>query len=188
MTDTTRRRPSPRRALLAAAAIAASVTAVLTAPGSAVAGGLEPLLVAPYERVEINDANVMGLLPEGRQNFVVSEPASFEEDIEAAKQRPANGIRPNSISSSVAREDGMTTLVYGAWRLDEIPSEIVVYPEGEDWGYGAQLVVLEDEPGWGTYYFDASRYQDERLGELTIVAYDENHEVFDEIEIDRPWF
>lgn len=142
-------------------------------------GGIELREVEPYEPVEITEDAWMGLLPEGEQNYVVSPPAAFDESVEAAKGYPGTQLRPDSISSGYAAEDGRTTHITGAWRLDEAPSEIVV--DVGDFGYAAQLLALPGEPGWGTYYLDATAY--ELPDEVTVVAYDENGEVFDTVEL-----
>ncbi|MFD5316800.1 hypothetical protein [Streptomyces sp. NPDC127098] len=175
----------PRRALLAAAAIASA--AVLAVPGTASAGGNGVLEVAPYEAVEIDDQHLMALLPEGRQNYVVSHPDYFTESLEQARQQVGAGIRPDSISVGTQRVDGETILVHGAWRLDERPSEIVIVPEGvEGWGYVAQPVTLEGDPGWGAYYASADTFGGDLPESFTVVAYDQDHEPFDEIEV-TPW-
>ena len=184
MTGSTRFSPA-RRSLVAAACVASA--AVLAMPGTATAGGNGVLEVAPYEAVTIDEEHVIGLLPEGRQNYVISHPDGFDEAVEQARHQVGDDIRRNSISAGVESVDGETTLVHGAWRLDEKPSEIVIVPEGvTDWGYATQPVTLEDEPGWGAYYASADTFGGDLPERFTVVAYDENHEVFDEIEI-TPW-
>ncbi|WP_062212919.1 hypothetical protein [Streptomyces sp. NBRC 109706] len=170
-----------RRALLTGAAAAAAMVVLL--PQGAQAGGMDLIEVEPYERVEINDAYVMGLLPEGDQNYVVSSPEWFDEDIEAAKGYPGSSILPNSIGVGVHGEDGEIVLVEGVWRLDEGVPFIAVVPEGQDWGYGAQPVALEDEDGWGTFYFDPSAWDIEGVSAYTITATDTDGRVFDEVEV-----
>ncbi|MFE1360863.1 hypothetical protein [Streptomyces harbinensis] len=170
-----------RRTLLTGAATAAALVVLL--PQTAQAGGMDVIEVQPYERVEINDQWVMGLLPEGNQNYVVSSPASFDAHIEAAKNYPGSDILPDSISAGVYGEDGEIHLLEGSWRLADGVPFIQVTPEGQDWGYGAQPVVLEDEEGWGTYYFDPAVWQIEGVDTYTITASDADGEVFDEIEV-----
>ncbi|MFE0691293.1 hypothetical protein ACWGNE_26755 [Streptomyces xiamenensis] len=170
-----------RRALLTGAATTAAL--VVLFPQAAQAGGMDPVEVLPYERVVINDQFVMGLLPEGEQNYVVSSPDSFDEDVEAAKGYPGTSINPNSISAGVYGVDGEIILLEGAWRLDEGVPFIAVTPEGQDWGYGAQPVVLEEADGWGTYYFDPARWAVDGVDTYTITASGPDGEVFDEIEV-----
>ncbi|WP_052847631.1 hypothetical protein [Streptomyces avicenniae] len=175
------------RTLHRALLVGASATAafLLTTTGSAVAGDLEPLEVQPYTAVPIDDGTVMGLLTEGAQNYVVSDPAYFDEAIETARDLTGDSLLPDSISVGTSVEDGETQLVTGAWRLAEIPDAIIIVPEGADWGFAAQIVHLPGAPGWGTYYFDA----DTEGGHsglptaYTVVAYDADGEVFDEVEV-----
>ncbi|MDT0270654.1 hypothetical protein RM844_30715 [Streptomyces sp. DSM 44915] len=170
-----------KRALLTSAASAAALVVLL--PGGAQAGGMDLIETQPYEPVVINDDFVMGLLPEGEQNYVVSTPGSFDADIEAAKGYPGSNILPNSISAGVYGSDGEIILLEGSWRLDEGVPFIAVTPEGQDWGYGAQPVALEDEDGWGTYYFDPAAWEIAGVDSYTITASDADGQVFDEIEV-----
>ncbi|MFD7512561.1 hypothetical protein ACFV5N_24925 [Streptomyces sp. NPDC059853] len=170
-----------RRTLLTGAATAAALVVLLPQP--ALAGGMDVIEVRAYEPVAINDQWVMGLLPEGNQNYVVSSPASFEADLDAARNYPGSDIRPESISAGVYGEDGEIVLVEGSWRLAGGVPFIEVTPEGQDWGYGAQPVVLEDGEGWGTYYFDPAAWPLEGVGTYTVTASDADGHVFDEIEV-----
>ncbi|ARQ71042.1 hypothetical protein [Streptomyces marincola] len=170
-----------KRALFTGAAATAALVVLL--PQGAQAGGMDLVEVAPYERVEINDDFVMGLLPEGEQNYVVSSPASFDENVEAAKQYPGSSIRPNSLGAGIHGQDGEIVLVEGVWRLDEGVPHIAVTPEGQDWGYGAQPVALEDENGWGAFYFDPAAWEIDGVDSYTITASDEDGEVFSELEV-----
>ncbi|ONK12976.1 hypothetical protein [Streptomyces sp. MP131-18] len=170
-----------RRAVLTGAAAAAAMVVLL--PQGAQAGGMDLIEAQPYERVEINDSFVMGLLPEGNQNYVVSSPEQFDESVEAAKQYPGSNIRPNSISAGMYGEDGEIVLIEGAWRLDEGVPFISVTPEGQDWGYGAHPVALENEDGWGTFYFDPTHWEIEGVDTYTITASNGYGEVFSELEV-----
>ncbi|TDC26494.1 hypothetical protein E1265_04200 [Streptomyces sp. 8K308] len=172
--------PTLKRALFSGAAAAAIVVLL---PQGAQAGGMDLIEVRPYERVVINDDFVMGLLPEGDQNYVVSSPEYFDEDIEAAKHYPGSGIRPNSVGAGIYGEDGEITLIEGVWRLDEGVPFIAVTPEGQDWGYGAQPVALKNEDGWGTFYFDPARWEIDGVDTYTITATDADGEVFSEFEV-----
>ncbi|MFI7274301.1 hypothetical protein [Streptomyces sp. NPDC049879] len=155
------------------------------APGTALGGGLEPLEVQPYAAVPIDDETVMGLLPEGAQNYVIADPASFADAVDHARGLPGEGLGRDSISVGTSVEQGETRLVYGAWRLDGVPAAVVIVPEGADWGFAAQIVHLPGEPGWGTYYFDAdTEGGDSGLpGSYTVVAHDAAGDVFDEVEV-----
>ncbi|UED87463.1 hypothetical protein [Streptomyces profundus] len=170
-----------RRAVLAGTAAAAAMVVLL--PQGAQAGGMDLIEVDPYEAVVINDAFVMGLLPEGDQNYVVSSPDSFDENVEAAKGFPGSQILPDSIGVGVYGEDDEIILIEGVWRLDEGVPFITVTPEGQDWGYGAQPVALEDEDGWGTFYFDPAAWDVVGVDSYTITASDADGEVFDELEV-----
>ncbi|TDC26492.1 hypothetical protein E1265_04190 [Streptomyces sp. 8K308] len=147
--------------------------------------GVAPVEVRPYERIVINDDVVMGLLPEGDQNYVVSSPEYFDEDIEAAKHYPGNNINPDSISAGYREDAGAVLLVEGAWRLDGTPSRIVVAPEGQGVTYPATVVTLAGESGWGVYYLDVSHHPDFAL-DFRVIAYDANGEVIAETSVTDP--
>jgi hypothetical protein len=170
-----------KRTLLTGAAAAAAMVVLL--PQGAQAGGMDLIETRPYERVVINDDFVMGLLPEGDQNYVVSTPESFDADVEAAKQYPGSSIRPNSVGAGIYGEDDEIVLIEGVWRLDEGVPFIAVTPEGQDWGYGAQPVALKNEDGWGTFYFDPAAWEIEGVDTYTITASDADGEVFSEFEV-----
>mgnify|MGYP001265993016 CR=1 FL=1 len=170
-----------RRTLSAGAAATAAM--VVLFPQAAQAGGIDPIVVDPYEPVVVNDRFVMGLLPEGEQNYVVSTPEDFAEDIEAAKDYPGSTILPNSVATGLYGEDDVIVLVEGVWRLDEGVPQIVVAPEGDPLSYGAQTVTLRNEDGWGTFYFDPSAWEAVATDTYTITAYDTDGEVFSEYEV-----
>ncbi|ONK12978.1 hypothetical protein [Streptomyces sp. MP131-18] len=138
--------------------------------------------VQPYERVVINDSFVMGLLPEGNQNYVVSFPEQFDEDVEAAKQYPGSNINPDSLSAGYRAEADVVELVEGSWRLDRTPARIEIAPDGQDVTYPATVVTLAGEPGWGTYYLDVGHHPAFTLG-FRVIAYDTTGEVLAEIPV-----
>ncbi|WP_129843501.1 hypothetical protein [Streptomyces sp. RFCAC02] len=142
-------------------------------------GGGAPVEVRPYEPVAISDRLVMGLLPEGDHNYVISAPEDFAEDIEAARLLPGNNLRPGSVSTGVSGDRGAASLIEGAWHLDRRPARIMIIPVGRDTAYPATVVALAGEPDWGAYFFDASRYPDFPL-DFRVVAYDENGTVLAE--------
>ncbi|MFE6281038.1 hypothetical protein [Streptomyces sp. NPDC057877] len=196
-------RPLTRRrvALASGAAVALLLTAVgsatagqaehaskpsaASAPrsGAVVLGGLEVKVVAPYEPVDINADLQMGLLPTGRQNYVISSPDTFAEAVEAAKGYVGDDIRPDSISLGVDTEQGEVTLISGAWRLAGTPRDITV-SFGKDIDYAAQLVRLPGRPGWGTFYLD-TRGQD-LPDTFTVTARDQAGKVFATLK-HEPW-
>ncbi len=135
--------------------------------------------------MEINDDFVMGLLPEGDQNYVVSSPEGFRAGIEAAKNYPGSNIEPGSISAGHYADDGTTVLVEGAWQLDGTPARIAIEPEGQDAAHPATVVTLAGEPGWGAYYFDATRHPGLTAG-FRVVAYDANGEAMAETRVAAP--
>jgi hypothetical protein len=146
-----------------------------------VRGGLELRVVRPYESFPVGAGAVMGLLPVGEQNYVVSAPEAFDESVAQAREYVGDQLRPDSLSAGVQSENGEEQLIYGAWRLAEAPREIVIVPEGADWGYGAQLVTLPGQPGWGTYHLDVTGI--ELPDSYTVVGYDADGQVFHEIGI-----
>ncbi|MBB1243748.1 hypothetical protein GL263_09280 [Streptomyces durbertensis] len=150
-----------------------------------VRGGLEVRVVKPYQPLEINEETRLGLLPQGRQNYVVSHPDSFAKNVEYAKGLVGDDIRPRSMSLGVQSENGEVTLITGAWRLTEAPREISVRFEGDNFGYAAQIVQLPGKPGWGAYYFDPKAWGLEKKA-FTVEGVDRKGKVFDTLE-HRPW-
>jgi hypothetical protein len=153
-------------------------------PHGAVSDG--PVEVRPYERVVISDEAVLGLLPEGNQNYVVSTPELFDADIEAARQYPGSNIDPRSIGAGYRADAGRIGLIDGVWRLDGTPPRIVIVSEGQDVAHPATVVTLTGQPGWGVYYFDASRHPDFTL-DFRVIAYDANGEAIAETQVTGPW-
>ncbi|GAB3655425.1 hypothetical protein [Streptomyces sparsus] len=151
--------------------------------GLAVLGGLEVKVVEPYEPVDINDDLQMGLLPTGKQNYVITSPDRFAAEIEAAKAYVGDNIRPDSISLSVYSEQGEPTLISGAWRLADTPRDVTV-SFGHNIDYAAQIVQLPGKPGWGTFYLDV---QDQGLPDtFSVTAYDKAGNAFASID-HEPW-
>lgn len=151
-----------------------------SSPAPSVKGGLEPVELAPYEPLNVTDDTQLGMLPEGKQNYVLAPREQFEQRVEDAKSRPGNGLAPDSLSLRTHADAGDVQLVAGAWRHGEIPSQIIVSREGEDFGYAAQIVHLPGESEWGTYYLDTTELPD--LDGFTVTAYDQDNNAFHERE------
>ncbi|MBW1598280.1 hypothetical protein [Streptomyces sp. JJ38] len=177
--------PAPTRAQAAAEAGAPEDAPALENAGSGLKplGGLEVKVVEPYEPVDIGEDWQMGLLPTGKQNYVVSPAESYAANVEAAKGYVGSDIRPDSISVGVYSESGEVQIIDGAWRLDETPREITV-SFGGNVDYTAQIVRLPGKPGWGAYYLDL-RGQ-ELPNTFTVIAKDADGEVFDTMDVE-PW-
>ncbi|MEW2635561.1 hypothetical protein AB0903_28980 [Streptomyces sp. NPDC048389] len=113
-----------------------------------------PRVVQPYEPVEMGQGARMGLLPQGRQNYVVAWGDDFAESVARSKKYVGDSIRPNSLSGGLYT-DGDDALFTGAFRSDVVPARITVRvgngPEQE-----AGVLRLPGDPGWGTYYLDAA--------------------------------
>ncbi|QIP86424.1 hypothetical protein GLX30_23055 [Streptomyces sp. Tu 2975] len=112
-----------------------------------------PRVVRPYQPVEIGQGAKMGLLPQGRQNYVVAW-EDFEGSVERAKAYVGDSIRPNSLSGGL-QTDGDDALFSGAFRTDTVPARITVRV-GTGPEQAAGMLMLPGEPGWGTYYLDAA--------------------------------
>lgn len=127
-----------------------------------------PRVVRPYQPVDIGRGAKMGLLPEGRQNYVVSYD-DFAADVEEAKKYPGSSIRPNSLSGGIGTE-GDDILFTGAYRTDTVPARTTVRigkgPETD-----AAMLRLPGRPGWGTYYLDRPGAGPWREP-VTVTAYD----------------
>ncbi|MFF2375608.1 hypothetical protein ACFVUW_14630 [Streptomyces xiamenensis] len=172
-------RPSPGDAPGTGAPPAATGRGPL--PGEAAGGEL--LEVEPYEPVVINDEYVLGLLPEGRQNYVIASPGQFASSLETAKGPIGDNIGADRISAGYSGEAGEVTLVKGSWRLAETPSRIVIVPQGGTGSHPATLVTLKGAPGWGVYYLDVADVPGLSQG-FRVVAHDADGEVFDEFVVD----
>ncbi|MEU0114680.1 hypothetical protein ABZ137_13350 [Streptomyces bobili] len=122
-------------------------------PGRAPAAATGPRVVRPYAPVEIGQGAKMGLLPEGRQNYVVAWD-DYEEAVEQAKNLAGDSIRPNSISAGMG-VDGDDVLFTGAFRTDTVPARITLRI-GAGSEVEAGMLRLPGTPGWGTYYYDAA--------------------------------
>jgi hypothetical protein len=112
-----------------------------------------PRVVQPYQPVEIGQGAKMGLLPQGRQNYVVAW-EDFEGSVERAKAYVGDSIRPNSLSGGL-QTDGDDALFTGAFRTDTVPARITVRV-GTGAEQAAGMLMLPGEPGWGTYHLDAA--------------------------------
>ncbi|MFP8883202.1 hypothetical protein [Streptomyces mangrovi] len=126
-------------------------------------------VVRPYEPVGIGRGALMGLLPEGRQNHVVSwgGPEAFREDVEHAKGIVGDSIRPGGLSFGHSSTPEGAVLYTGAFRTETEPARITVTAGGRTWEAG--MVRLPGDPGWGAYHVDAGRTG---LGtRVTVTAY-----------------
>ncbi|WP_143663347.1 hypothetical protein [Streptomyces bobili] len=161
-TDTGNRREA------AAGETAGTEAAGVRLPGRAAAAATGPRVVRPYVPVEIGQGAKMGLLPEGRQNYVVAWD-DYEEAVEQARSLAGDSIRPNSISGGMG-VDGDDVLFTGAFRTDTVPARITLRigagPEVE-----AGMLRLPGTPGWGTYYYDAAG-EGRPQGTVEVTAYD----------------
>lgn len=106
--------------------------------------------VRPYEQVPIGHGLRMALLPEGRQNYVVGQ-GDLTRPIELARTHTGgDGLNLGGISAgtnTVARGVVFT----GAFRTRTAPARVVVQA-GNGTPHEAQLLVLQGDPGWGTYH------------------------------------
>ncbi|MGW1542189.1 hypothetical protein ACWCPM_18470 [Streptomyces sp. NPDC002309] len=136
-------------------------------PARADAASTGPRVVRPYQPVEIGQGAKMGLLPEGKQNYVVAY-GDFEEAVEQAKNYVGDDIRPDSLSGGMG-VDGDDVLFTGAFRTDKVPARITLRP-----GTGAEveagMLRLPGRSGWGTYYYDAAG-TGRPSGTVTVTAY-----------------
>ncbi|MDG9702720.1 hypothetical protein QC029_10755 [Streptomyces sp. DH37] len=114
-------------------------------------------VVEPYEPVEIGRGALLGLLPEGRQNYVVAwgGPEDFRESVERARGVVGDSIRPGGLSLGYQHSPERGTLYTGAFRTDTEPARITVRADGRT--REAQMVRLPGDPGWGVYHVDAGR-------------------------------
>ncbi|HZG02283.1 MAG TPA: hypothetical protein VE546_01685 [Streptomyces sp.] len=133
------------------------------APSSAVR------VVRPYEPVGIGQGALLGLLPEGEQNYVVAwdGPEDFREQIEHARHLTGDNIRPDSIACNYSSSE-RGTLYTGTFRTDTEPARITVEAAGRTWE--AEMVRLAGDPGWGAYHVDAGR-TGIGDGSITVTAY-----------------
>ncbi|WP_331450632.1 hypothetical protein [Streptomyces prasinus] len=118
-----------------------------TPPAASRAAG--PRVVRPYQPVEIGRDAKMGLLPEGRQNYVVAR-EDYAGSVERAKGYAGDSIRPESLSGGLHTE-GDDALYTGAFRTGTVPARVTLRIDG-----GAEveagMLRLPGDPGWGTYH------------------------------------
>ncbi|WP_461030666.1 hypothetical protein, partial [Streptomyces sparsus] len=139
-------------------------------------------IVDPYEPVTLTPELRLGLLPEGRQNYVIAEAEQFPEALEHARAMGlGDSLRPRSISTGYdsTDRDGIQR-IEGAWRLPEPPRRIVVTVAGAE--RRAELFTLPGDPGWGVYHLDTTGLP--RFTSFTITARDHEGEVFATRDID----
>ncbi|MFI8307580.1 hypothetical protein ACIF80_30030 [Streptomyces sp. NPDC085927] len=143
---------------------AAAVRASAAPAASRTAG---PRVVQPYQPVEIGQGATMGLLPEGRQNYVVAW-EDYAGSVERAKGYAGDSIRPDSLSGGLHTE-GDDALYTGAFRTGTVPARITLRIDG-----GAEveagMLRLPGDPGWGTYHYDAAGTGAPRES-VTVTAY-----------------
>ncbi|HZG02281.1 MAG TPA: hypothetical protein VE546_01675 [Streptomyces sp.] len=142
-------------------------------------------VVRPYEPVEIGQGALMGLLPEGRQNYVVAwgGPEDFREQVEQARQYAGDDLRPNTVSGGISSSPEHGVLFTGAFRTDVVPGRITVRTAGGT--FDASMLRLPGNPGWGTYYLDAGR-TDALAAPVTVTAYAPDGTVIDELVMEHP--
>ncbi|MFD7438234.1 hypothetical protein [Streptomyces sp. NPDC059861] len=108
-----------------------------------------PRTVSPYTPVDIGHGHRMALLPEGRQNFVVSN-GDISAAIEQARDSIGDSLGPDSLSSGLEVGDG-PPLYFGAFRARTPPTWIeLVFDSGLR--RTAPALTLPGDTGWGTYY------------------------------------
>ncbi|MGW3680195.1 hypothetical protein [Streptomyces prasinus] len=126
-----------------------------------------PRVVRPYQPVEIGRGAKMGLLPEGRQNYVVAW-EDYAGSVERAKGYAGDSIRPESLSGGLHTE-GDDALYTGAFRTGTVPARVTLRIDG-----GAEveagMLRLPGDPGWGTYHYDAAGAGTPRES-VTVTAY-----------------
>ncbi|MEE1928613.1 hypothetical protein V1J52_10475 [Streptomyces sp. TRM 70351] len=158
------------------------VRAVPAAPSpTPSASGARLHTVAPYEPVAVAPDLRLGLLPEGRQNYVLVSADAFAASLDASRSaHMGDSIRPRSISGGYAADSGAVLWLSGVWRLPEPPARVVVTAAGRD--HPAALHTLPGDPGWGTYFLDARALP--RFTSYTVTAYDASGHPFDTLHID----
>ena len=140
-------------------------------------------VLEPYEAVAVAPGWKLGLLPEGRQSYVLTESDNFDADMEYRRgEHLGDSIRPDSISGGSVSGD--TPHVSGSWRLAQPPQRITLTTEaGRE--FSADLFTLSGNPGWGVYNFHDTGVRP--YDTFTLTAYDAQGEVFDTHE-HTPWF
>lgn len=101
-------------------------------PGRAPAASAGPRVVRPTRPVEIGQGAKTGLLPEGRQNYVVAW-NDYEAAVEQARSLVGDDVRPDSISAGMG-VDGDDVLFTGAFRTDTVPARHPAHRHGRRGG------------------------------------------------------
>ncbi|MEU2979935.1 hypothetical protein [Streptomyces hirsutus] len=99
--------------------------------------------------MEIGQGARTGLLPEGRQNYVVAR-ENYAESVERAKGCAGDSIRPDSLGGGPHTE-GDDAPYTGAFRTETVPACITLRIDGGA-AVEAGMLRLPGDPGWGTYY------------------------------------
>ncbi|MBW1598278.1 hypothetical protein [Streptomyces sp. JJ38] len=192
------RRRTRRAVVLGSAAAVTLLAALPLLPGTADPGRVEPAVpspapadpsgtgprtVEPYAPVTVAPGLRLGLLPGGRQTYVLAEAEGFREAVEHAREQGlGENIGPRSISSGhLAIEGTGIERIEGVWRLPGQPLRIVVTAGGEE--HRAELFTLPGEPGWGVYFLDTTTLPP--FDSYTVTAYDADGKVFDTLDVDR---
>lgn len=140
-------------------------------------------VLEPYEGFTVSDGWQLGMLPEGRQNYILEADGQFAASMELRRDKNIGAsIRPNSFSGPSLGTGN--PLVSGAWRLAQPPQRITLTTEsGRE--YLADLFTLPDNPGWGVYTFHGTDMGPEDT--FTVTGYDARGKVFQVTERTPTW-
>lgn len=110
----------------------------------------EVRVLEPAQSVEVAPGWWLGLLPEGRQRYVVAQDRGTGASEEALHGTTVgSSSRPDDFSINVGANK---SFVSGVWRHAQPPKRMTLTTQsGRE--YVATLFTLPDDPGWGVYTF-----------------------------------
>lgn len=135
----------------------------------------ERQVVRPYKAKALSGGWWLGLLPDGRQNYLLAPNSTtrteFDEQMADQRRKPSgDNLLPRSIGGGADSEGGN---IWGSWRH---PGQVRITVTIAGKEREATLYSLPGKPGWGVYYLDARHVAPRTT--YSVTAYDADGNVF----------
>ena len=145
-------------------------------PASKQATPPERQVVRPYQAKALSGGWWLGLLPDGRQNYLLAPNSTtkteFDQQMADQRKKPSgDNLPPRSIGGGADSHAGN---IWGSWRH---PGQVRITVTIAGKEREATLYSLPGEPGWGVYYLDARHLAPRTT--YSVTAYDADGNVFD---------
>lgn len=136
----------------------------------------EKQVVRPYKAKALSGGWWLGLLPDGRQNYLLAPNSTtkteFDQRMADQRKKPSGDrLRPRSIGGGTDSEMGN---IWGSWRH---PGQVRITVTIAGKEREATLYSLPGTPGWGVYYLDARHLAPHTT--YSVTAYDADGNIFD---------